>query len=157
MNERIRSKMVQVLSLSTVAVVLFGNTLIADEHDKDENGNQQCSNATLNGSYGLHATGTIIGVGPFAAVGVFTFDGRGNLSATLTQKVNGNLGPTITITGTYTVAPNCTVSDVWNPSIGGMTQHESVIVDDGKEYDILNTTPGNVVSGVAKKQFSKND
>lgn len=111
MNERIRSKMVQVLSLSTVAVVLFGNTLIADEHDKDENGNRQCSNATLNGSYGLHATGTIIGVGPFAAVGVFTFDGRGNLSATLTQKVNGNASPPITITGTYTVAPNCTVSD----------------------------------------------
>ena len=27
-----------------------------------------CSNATLHGGYGLHATGTIIGVGDFAAV-----------------------------------------------------------------------------------------
>jgi hypothetical protein len=42
-----------------------------------------CSNATLHGSYGLHATGTVIGVGDFAAVGRFTFDGKGNLSAKL--------------------------------------------------------------------------
>jgi hypothetical protein len=141
------------LTLSTMAAILFAGTLPARDHEKNERENQQCSNATLHGSYGLHATGTIINVGPFAAVGVFTFDGNGNLSATLTQKVNGNVVP-ITITGTYTVAPDCTVSDVWNLSSGGMTQHESVIVDNGKEYVILNTTPGNVVSGVARKQFT---
>jgi len=37
-----------------------------------------CSSATLQGSYGLHATGTVIGVGDFAAVGRFTFDGKGS-------------------------------------------------------------------------------
>ena len=41
--------------------------------------NASCSNATLHGSYGLRATGTVIGVGDFAAVGRFTFDGKGNL------------------------------------------------------------------------------
>src|SRR5438067_6881817 len=39
-----------------------------------------CSNASLNGSYALHATGEIKNVGPFAAVGRFVFDGNGNLS-----------------------------------------------------------------------------
>jgi len=33
---------------------------------------QQCSNATLHGSYGFHATGT-----GFVAVGRFVFDGKG--------------------------------------------------------------------------------
>jgi hypothetical protein len=37
-----------------------------------------CSNASLPGSYGLHATGSVIGVGDFAAVGRFTFDGNGS-------------------------------------------------------------------------------
>jgi hypothetical protein len=30
---------------------------------RNEHDNGQCSNATLKGSYGLHATGTVIGVG----------------------------------------------------------------------------------------------
>src|SRR6059036_654288 len=149
-----KARIHKALTLSTMAAVLFAGTLAAHKHDKDEHGNRQCSNATLNGSYGLHATGTIIGTGLFAAVGVFTFDGKGNLSAILTQKVNGNLVP-VTITGTYTVSPTCIVSDTWYISNGQVTTHESVIVDNGKEYAILNTTPGNVVSGVAKKQFAE--
>jgi hypothetical protein len=42
----------------------------------------KCSNASLIGSYGLGATGEILGVGPFAAVGILTFDGNGNLVGT---------------------------------------------------------------------------
>jgi len=49
-----------------------------------------CSNATLHGSYGLHATGSVIGVGDFAAVGRFTFDGNGNLTGKLFVRVAGN-------------------------------------------------------------------
>ena len=45
-----------------------------------------CSNATLHGSYGLHATGTIIGVGDFAAVGRFTFDGNRNSNRKTVRK-----------------------------------------------------------------------
>src|ERR1041385_7457251 len=39
---------------------------------------ESCSNATLHGSYGLHATGTLPGGAPIAAVGRFEFDGEGN-------------------------------------------------------------------------------
>src|SRR4030095_10791708 len=49
-----------------------------------------CSNATLHGGYGLHATGTIIAVGDFAAVGRFTFDGKGNLTGKLFTNAAGN-------------------------------------------------------------------
>jgi hypothetical protein len=105
-----------------------------------------CSNASLKGSYGLHATGTL-GGDPIAAVGVFTFDGAGNLTGELFFRTPGgtlHLFPT----GTYTVNSDCTVSDTW----GGST-HESVIVDDGEGYLILNTSDG-VISGEAKKQFT---
>jgi hypothetical protein len=108
-----------------------------------------CSNATLDGSYGLHATGTVIGVGDFAAVGRFVFDGNGNLTATLYVRVNGNnVGP-LNFSGVYSVSPECIVTDRW----GGST-HVSVIVDKGKGYFILNNTPGegDTISGEARRQ-----
>jgi hypothetical protein len=74
-----------------------------------------CTNATLHGSYGLHATGTIIGVGDFAAVGRFTFDGTGNLTGKLFVRVAGNNSQPPDFTGTYSVNPDCTVTDNWGP------------------------------------------
>jgi hypothetical protein len=113
-----------------------------------------CTNATLHGGYGLHATGSVIGVGDFAAVGRFNFDGNGNLTAKLFVRINGNNLMPPQIIGTYTVHPDCTVSDQW----GGST-HVSVIVDRGNGYFILNNTPGepDTVSGEAKKIFSGQD
>ena len=135
-----------VLGLLLWAFVLVFST--ATLHADDSN--RQCSNATLNGSYGLHAKGTILGVGDFAAVGRFTFDGKGHLSGKLFVRVNGiNIGPN-DFTGTYFVNPDCTVQDSW----GGST-HVSVIVDRGNGYFILNNTlgEGDTISGEAKKLF----
>ncbi len=108
-----------------------------------------CSNATLHGSYGLHAKGTVIGVGEFAAVGRFTFDGKGNLTAKLFVRVNGNNIEPPLLTGTYSVSPDCIVTDTW----GGST-HVSVIVDNGRGYFILNNTSGegDTISGEATRQ-----
>jgi hypothetical protein len=92
---------------------------------------QHCSNATLHGSYGFHATG--IG---FVAVGRFVFDGNGGLTGTLFVRVPGtNIGP-LEFTGTYSVNPDCTVTDNWLGST-----HVSVIVDQGKGYFIMNVSP----------------
>ena len=49
---------------------------------------QHCSNATLHGSYGFHATGT-----GFVAIGRFVFDGNGALTGKLFVRVPGtNIG-----------------------------------------------------------------
>jgi hypothetical protein len=116
-----------------------------------------CSNASLRGSYGLHATGTLLEVGPFAAVGVFSFDGSGHLVGTLTSRINGNTFSRESLTGTYSVTADCFVTDRWDFVSGETSEHESVIVDRGNGYFILNTTAGapNVISGTAQKQFSK--
>ena len=133
--------------LTAVALVVLVHPIGAKAQDK-----QNCSNATLHGSYGLHATGTIIGVGDFAAVGRFTFDGKGNLTGKLFVRVAGNNMETPVFNGTYSVRPDCTVTDNWGPPIN--STHVSVIVDDGKGYFILNNTlgSGDTISGEAKQQ-----
>jgi hypothetical protein len=61
---------------------------------------QHCSDATMHGSYGFHATGT-----GFVAVGRFVFDGNGGLAGKLFVRVPGaNIGP-LEIKGTYSVSP----------------------------------------------------
>ena len=140
---------------SRMLVVVF-TTLFSLAAVTAARGNEKCSNATLKGSYGLHATGTIIGVGDFAAVGRFTFDGKGNLTGKLFSRVAGNNSVSPAFTGTYSVSPNCKVTDTWGPPIN--STHVSVIVNDGKEYFILNDTPGpGTISGEAKKQFPEED
>ena len=60
---------------------------------------------------------------------------------------------TDTIRGRYS-ASDCTVSDVWHSVISGSDSfHESVLVDEGKEFFILNTTEGApvAISGHAKR------
>jgi hypothetical protein len=111
-----------------------------------------CSNATLHGSYGLHASGTVIGVGDFAAVGRFTFDGNGNLTGQLFVRVAGNNAEPPAFSGSYSVSPDCIVTDSWGPPIN--STHVSVIVDHGKGYVILNNTSGSgdTISGEARRQ-----
>ena len=48
---------------------------------------RQCSNANLRGGYGFHGIATIAAAGtPRAILGLFTLDGAGNFSSTLTIK-----------------------------------------------------------------------
>ena len=120
-------------------------------------GKEKCSNATLKGSYGLHATGSIVGDGDLAAVGRFTFDGNGNLTGKLFLRVAGNNVDPPEFTDTYSISPDCTMTDTFGPPIN--STHVSVIVNGGEEYFILDTTSGSghIVSGEAKKQFSDDE
>jgi len=93
---------------------------------------ETCSNATMHGSYGFHATGT-----GFVAIGRFVFDGNGGLTGKLFVRVPGtNIGP-LEIAGTYSVGPDCIMTDDW----GGGNVHISAIIDQGKGYFIMNVTP----------------
>jgi hypothetical protein len=111
---------------------------------------ERCTDATLHGSYGLHATGTNAAGQPFAAVGRFTFDGMGNLTGHLFTNVNGNNGER-EFAGTYSVSPDCIVTDFWGAPVN--STHISVITEKGKGYVILNTTVGSgTISGDARRQ-----
>src|SRR5262249_48930596 len=120
-------------------------------------GQPTCSNASLQGSYGLRATGITGAGGNFAAVGRFTFDGKGNLTGRLFVRVAGN-DVEVNLTGTYSVSAECIVDDTWNTP-GGPSTHKSIIVSQGRGYIILNNTAGDgsVISGEAKKQFVEDE
>jgi hypothetical protein len=113
---------------------------------------ETCSNASLHGSYGLHATGTSSASTDFAAVGRFTFDGKGNLTGKLFVRIGGNNIEPPAFSGTYSVNPDCTMTDSWGAPIN--STHVSVIVDEGKGYFILSDTPGSgeTISAEARRQ-----
>jgi len=120
----------------------------------------ECSNATLHGSFGYTATGTLLPaavpppfVGPFGEVGRQTFDGNGNTAATATINANGNI-INATIQGTYTVNPDCTGSMTRNVSpLGAVAHDDFVIDDDGVELRTIATDAGAIETYVYRKQF----
>jgi hypothetical protein len=66
---------------------------------------KECSNAILNVTYGLYATGSIINGSstvPVGLVGVLKYDGRNTFTGTIFQRTNGNITQ-FTVTGTYSM------------------------------------------------------
>jgi hypothetical protein len=139
------------MSLNSRFVTAVGFVVLVFSIVSNAQGRANCSNASLHGSYGLHATGTTPS-GDFAAVGRFTFDGKGNLTGKLFVRVAGNNIEPPAFTGTYSVSPDCTVTDTWGPPIN--STHVSVIVDEGKGYFIVSNTVGSgeTISAEARRQ-----
>ena len=66
-----------------------------------------CSLELAAGTYGLTDTGTVVGVGPRAAVGIWTQDEAGNVNGKATSSLNGTIFHE-KFSGTATVNPDCT-------------------------------------------------
>jgi hypothetical protein len=123
-------------------------------------GEEECSDATLQGSFGYTSTGTLLPsyvpppfAGPFAEVGRQTFDGKGNTKATASLSANGNIQQ-VTIEGTYKVNADCTGSMTLNiPALDATVHADFVIDSDGAEVRAIGTDSGVVESRVYRKQF----
>ena len=107
--------------------------------------NAQCQrgNATLHGTYVVSGTGTVVGGGPLTAVGLHTWDGHGNTNATYTASVNGNIFTGVTVTGSYSVNPDCTGSLAESDG----SHYNFVVSPDGNNLTWIRTDAGTVVSG----------
>ena len=146
----------------TTLVIVFAIVFVLGIVPRAQAGeNKGCSNATLRGSFGYTATGTLLPAaapppfaGPFGEVGRQTFDGNGNTTATATINANGNIVK-VTIEGTYTVNPDCTGSMTRNVSapVSGTAHDDLVIDDDGLELRTIATDPGAIETYVYRKQF----
>jgi hypothetical protein len=100
-----------------------------------------CSVATLNGAYGLVLRGEVLQVGPIVSVGVSNFDGKGKFVTDQTLNVNGNVFQEQG-SGTYTVNRNCTgVADLI-----GAGPHSFVIIDGGKQMDLMDNNSAEVLT-----------
>ena len=119
---------------------------------------QPCSNASLQGTYGFHAFGSIVSPGnpatPLAVIGVYTLDGRGNWTANLTVDDNGTIINPAPQSGTYVVNADCTGTLLGNS--GG--SYALVVVSGGSEFYLMRTDPASRVAfGTSKKVSSGNN
>jgi hypothetical protein len=151
MRRTVASMTLVIAAFATAFVLGNVPTAQADEH-------RECSNASLQGSFGFTSTGTLLALppplaGPFGEIGRQTFDGQGNTEATATLSANGNINR-VTIQGTYVVNPDCTGSMTLFISPLGVTAHlDFVIDDDGAELRAIATGAGTIETRVYRQQF----
>ena len=149
--DNMKTKVVLATLVAVAAMIGLGGTFSGDTLPKvyaQEEELQACSAATLNGTYALKFSGfftrgpvpaAINNFTPIAGVGLVTFDGNENLSASETVSVGGQIVP-VNVPGTYTVNSDCT-GTLTTPA----AHLNLVIVRNGREIQAVNTDPGNVV------------
>jgi hypothetical protein len=106
---------------------------------------------------GFSFTGVVGGpfAGSFAAAGQFSADEDGDFSGSDTRSFNGTIIPR-SFTGTAVVNPNCTGSatlTVTTPANVFPPFHLEFVLDDHtQEARFVQTDPGTVITGSARKQ-----
>ena len=149
-----------------IAAAVFASLLISGFTTRLD-AQDRCTNASLKGSYAFKVDGTNVSnpylpaLGPFAAVGKNSYDGRGHMKGSIIVSLNGSIIPA-TYAGTYTVNSNCTGVKSATLSIGAVVDFFFVIDDDLREIQMVVTQagpPGSLadgltVSGNARKLFA---
>ena len=138
----------------TMAAVTALALAISPAAKADDKG---CSNATLQGTFAYTSTGFITAppafAGPFAETGTQIFDGKGGTTAAVTLSQNGNILP-VTITGTYTVNPDCTGTFTLKVSPIDVTVHVFFVIDDGGNgFQAIETDAGLVITRIGRRLF----
>jgi hypothetical protein len=101
-----------------------------------------CTNATLKGTYGFQRNGQT-SQGPLTAVGLATFDGRGNAVAQQTVSRSGTFNSGTNQVFKYEINPDCTGTQT-DAVLGVIAQ--LVVVHNGAEVLGMSMTPGNNVA-----------
>lgn len=120
-----------------------------------------CSVATLKGTYGGHAEGTVLAQFPgfppppypAVAAGLHSYDGAGNVSVTYGSSLGGVIIPWgVVATGTYTVTPDCKVSVALTDPMGSY-HFVGMIMGQGmqQEVHLMYTDPFWVLSGMFRR------
>ena len=135
------------LALSSLAVALhYAPAFAADV----------CTNADLGGAYVYSVNGTSLTVppvGPLAILGKITLDGKGNFAGTIQGSIAGEILPEVPISGTYSIAGDCTGSFVTIYPL--FTAHFSLVLVDGVDHrkyaELLAIDAGTVGTGAVKR------
>ncbi len=136
-TQRITRQFTRLLALGAVAVGLAPQVLRAQ--------NPQCplGNATMNGTYVASGTGTVVGVGPIASVGLVIYNGDGTgMLVSITQSVNGATSTANNIPATFTVNRDCTGTKTI-----GTNRFNFVMTPDGDTITWIVTNPGVTLMG----------
>jgi hypothetical protein len=111
-----------------------------------------CSNASLNGAYGILFGGTDRHGRADTTVGQVTADGNGNFSGVETESKGGVILNNIPVSGTYAIKANCTGTGIWTAQ-GNSTKHYNIVViSGGNAMDLIQTDSARIESGFAQAQ-----
>ncbi len=146
-----RSTIRKTFTMAAVTALALALSSTAKADDKG------CSNATVQGTFAYTSTGYITAppayAGPFAEVGTQTFDGKGGTTAAVMSSQNGNILP-LTVTGTYTVNPDCTGTMTLQVSPIAVTVDVSFVIDDaGNGFQAIETDAGFVITRIGRRLF----
>jgi hypothetical protein len=118
-------------------------------------GGSGCNMTSVTVNYGFlmtgwnNASGTTL---PAATSGRLSFGGAGNITATSTTSVSGNLSQPATMSGIYTIDSGCTGSAAFTNG-GTSTVHVGlVVVNNGAQSFAIQTDAGSTVTGTAIRQ-----
>ncbi len=92
---------------ATAFLMVFAAMFVVSTVTPARAADSACSLSRAAGHYGFLDSGTVVGVGARAAVGLLTFDAEGNISGPVTASLGGSVTGT-TLSGTYSVNPDCT-------------------------------------------------
>jgi hypothetical protein len=113
-------------------------------------GKATCTVAGVKGSFGIEVSGVFLGVGAVVFDGLFTLDGKGNVSGSESGSIAGSIFTGQSVSGTYTVASNCT--GTMTLMVLGQTEHSSfVVTNSGKGMLVVETDANTVVSGFGQQ------
>ena len=113
-------------TLVIISVVTLGMGLMTAAYAEDDGG---CSTAKAAGTWGFTLTGTLVlptGPVPGAAVGRLSLQAGGNVSGTESRNVGGGFANE-TVTGSWTVNPDCTATVTVNIYESGTLVRTSVL------------------------------
>jgi hypothetical protein len=110
-----------------------------------------CSNASVNGTYGIVSTGLNGSLQPASSVDQVTLDGAGHLSGTSTKSIDGTI-VTFPFTGTYSIAASCNGTAIFNNQ-SGQTEHDNIYLNNSNAGAFLiQTDKTHVQSSIAVAQ-----
>jgi hypothetical protein len=130
-------------------LVAAGSLLHARPSEPSDHHEVRCDRGKIRGVYQLETTGTNVAAHRLsAAVGLFTADGDGNLSGSVTTSDDGVIirGDFV---GTYTLNADCT-GTIDIPG-GSFTQGDFVIDPKGEKLRLIVTNTGAVITGIAER------
>lgn len=111
-------------------------------------GPPHCTLATVAGAYAVTSLGQQVG-GYTAALFLVTSDGKGNLSGSGTESLNGTIFSSVTATGTYTATYGCWFTATTTDSLGDTRNFAGTIGQNGYELVGLSTDAGTQVQFIA--------
>ncbi len=140
-----------VTGLALLGIFAYIPGAVTNVHAKD----CACSLASLKGTYAYLRSGSVVGQGPRAELGLDLFNGDGK------RGVIRNTGASYTVSfdwsnspwpdGTYTVDPDCTGSLF---AADGTKANNIIVLDGGKRFWLLTAGPlgeGKAISGEATR------